>query len=279
MRLPFRRISARPPSDFWPWYASWPHLLEARGAFGRSSGFRQWRQLDMNNPMSAKDRNALILLQDVSKTYRKGQESVRALDGIDLAVAEKGMVAIVGPSGSGKSSLLHIIGAMDRPSSGQLRVAGQDLSSLPEAALTRFRRQTVGFVFQAVNLIPNLTALENVMLPMEFNNVSASDRRERARVVLDRVGLGKRLGHRPRAISGGEQQRVASARALANDPPLVLADEPTGNLDSKTGQVIYELLKEIARERTVLVVTHAEVLAQMADRVVHIKDGQVVPGN
>ena len=224
------------------------------------------------------EKGALIALRGVTKLYRKGQETIRALDGIDLDVAEKGMVAIVGASGSGKSSLLHVIGAMDRPSAGDLRVAGQHLTTLPEAALTRFRRQTVGFVFQAFNLIPNLTALENVMLPMEFNGVPASERRDRAGVRLDRVGLGKRVGHRPRELSGGEQQRVAIARALANDPPLVVADEPTGNLDSKTGQLIYELLKEIARERTVVVVTHADVLAQMADRVVHIKDGQLVAG-
>jgi ABC-type lipoprotein export system ATPase subunit len=221
----------------------------------------------------------LIALRGVTKLHRKGQETIRALDGIDLDVAEKGMVAIVGASGSGKSSLMHVIGAMDRPSSGQLHVAGQDLSTLPEAALTLFRRRTVGFVFQAFNLIPNLTAIENVMLPMEFNGVPTSERRGRAGALLERVGLGKRLGHRPRELSGGEQQRVAIARALANDPPLVLADEPTGNLDSKTGQVIYELLKEIARERTVVVVTHAEILAQMADRIVHIKDGRLVPAS
>jgi len=225
------------------------------------------------------DKGALIALRGVTKLYRKGQETVRALDGIDLDVAEKGMVAIVGASGSGKSSLLHVIGAMDRPSAGDVRVAGQDLNRLPEAALTRFRRQTAGFVFQAFNLIPNLTAAENVMLPMEFNGLPSSRRRERASALLERVGLGKRVAHRPRELSGGEQQRVAIARALANDPPLVLADEPTGNLDSKTGQVIYELLKEISRERTVLVVTHAEALAQMADRVIHIRDGRLVPGS
>ena len=225
------------------------------------------------------EKGGLIALRGVTKLHRKGQETIHALDGIDLDVAEKGMVAIVGASGSGKSSLLHVIGAMDRPSSGQLCVAGQDLTTLPEVALTRFRRQTVGFVFQAFNLIPNLTAVENVMLPMEFNGVSTSERRDRASSLLERVGLGKRLGHRPRELSGGEQQRVAIARALANDPPLVLADEPTGNLDSKTGQLIYELLKEIAQERTVVVVTHAEALAQMADRIVHIKDGRLVPGS
>ena len=229
--------------------------------------------------MTDDKRAALIALRGVTKLHRKGHETIRALDGIDLDVAEKGMVAIVGASGSGKSSLLYILGAMDRPTSGEVRVAGQDLKGLPETGLTRFRRETVGFVFQAFNLIPNLTALENVMLPMEFSGVPASERRARAGARLERVGLGKRLGHRPRELSGGEQQRVAIARALANDPPLVLADEPTGNLDSKTGQLIYELLTEIAGERTVVVVTHAEVLAEMADRVVHIKDGRLVPGN
>jgi len=223
------------------------------------------------------EKGALIALRGVTKLYRKGHETIRALDGIDLDVAEKGMVAIVGASGSGKSSLLHVIGAMDRPSSGHVRVAGQDLNALSEAALTRFRRETVGFVFQAFNLIPNLSALENVTLPMEFNGVPPAERRERGNRLLDRVGLGKRVTHKPRELSGGEQQRVAIARALANDPPLVLADEPTGNLDSKTGQLIYELLKEIARERTVVVVTHAQVFAQMADRVVDITDGRLVP--
>ncbi len=217
----------------------------------------------------------LIRLRAVSKVYRKGREIVRALDGIDVDIAERGMVAVVGPSGSGKSSFLHVMGAMDRPTSGDVLVAGQPLNTLPEEALTRFRRQTVGFVFQSFNLIPNLTALENVMLPMEFNGVPAEERRRRARALLERVGLDQRLDHRPRELSGGEQQRVAIARALANDPPLILADEPTGNLDSKTGQLIYELLKTIAAERTVVVVTHAEVLAQMADRIIHIKDGKL----
>jgi ABC-type lipoprotein export system ATPase subunit len=217
----------------------------------------------------------LIRLRGVSKLYRKGRETIRALDDVDVAIVEQGMVAIIGPSGSGKSSLLHIIGAMDRPSSGDVRVAGQPLNMLSERALTRFRRQTIGFVFQSFNLIPNLTALENVMLPMEFNGLPATQRHTGARIVLEQVDLGQRLDHRPRELSGGEQQRVAIARALANDPRLILADEPTGNLDSKTGQVIYELLKTIAAERTVLVVTHAEALAQMADRVIHIKDGRL----
>ena len=218
---------------------------------------------------------ALIRLQGVEKIYRKGPMVVRALDGIDLEIGERGMVAIVGMSGSGKSSLLHLIGAMDRPSSGRLIVAGQDLAKVSEHGLTQLRRRTIGFVFQSFNLIPNISALENVMLPMEFNGVPPGERRRRATELLERMGLKDRMRHRPRELSGGEQQRVAIARALANDPRIVLADEPTGNLDSRTGQLIYELLKEIARERTVLVVTHAETLAGLADHVIHIEDGRL----
>lgn len=219
---------------------------------------------------------ALIQFREVAKSYRKGGETVEALAGVDLTVQERGMVAIVGPSGSGKSTLLHMLGAMDRPSRGQVFVAGQDLGRLSGAELTRFRRQTVGFVFQTFNLVPNLTALENVALPMEFNGVAGATRTKRARALLERFGLGERLKHYPRELSGGEMQRVAIARAIANEPPLVLADEPTGNLDSRSGQVIYDLLREIARERTVLVVTHAEDLARLADRVVHIRDGRLL---
>ena len=219
----------------------------------------------------------VVQLKQVTKVYRKGAQEVRALDGIDLRVESPGMLAVVGPSGSGKSSLLHMIGAMDRPTGGEVVVAGRHLAALGDAALTGFRRKTVGFVFQTFNLIPNLTALENVMLPMEFNGVDKRERGRRAQELLGQVGLRDRATHRPGELSGGEQQRVAIARALANDPPLVLADEPTGNLDSKTGQVIYELLEEIARERTVIVVTHAEPLAQRAKRVIHIQDGRLVP--
>ena len=222
---------------------------------------------------------ALIELRSVSKAYRKGRAEVRALDGIDLSVSERGMVAIVGASGSGKSSLLHLVGAMDRPSAGEVAVAGQALGALPENALARFRLKTIGFVFQGFNLIPNLSALENVMLPMEFAGVAPNERRRRAEALLARLGLEARANHRPADLSGGEQQRTAIARALANDPPLVLADEPTGNLDSKTGQMIYELLRDVSAERTVLVVTHAEALAQMAARVVHMKDGKLTDGS
>jgi len=220
-------------------------------------------------------KNALIELRDVAKYYKKGAEIVKALDGINQEIPTTGMVAIVGPSGSGKSTLLHMIGAMDRPTRGEVMVAGKVLNGVAEKDLTRFRRQTVGFVFQTFNLIPNLTALENVMLPMEFNQVPKLERVRQAKSLLERLGLGQRLKHRPNELSGGEMQRVAIARALANNPLLILADEPTGNLDSQSGQTIYELLKEIAKERTVLVVTHAEALAQMANTVLHIKDGRL----
>lgn len=227
------------------------------------------------NRSDSTNEEVLIELRNVSKVYQRGDQVVKALDGIDLSVAERGMVAIVGPSGSGKSSLLHLIGAMDRSTSGEVLVAGQLLNKLPEAGLTTFRRNAVGFVFQSFNLIPNLSASENVMLPMEFAGVEAGERRRRAAELLGQVELSKRATHRPRELSGGEQQRVAIARALANNPRLILADEPTGNLDSKTGRVIYDLLKEIAAARTVLVVTHAEPLAELAGRVVHIADGRL----
>jgi len=220
--------------------------------------------------------SALIEFRDVSKSYRKGSEVVDAVANVDLQIQERGMVAIVGPSGSGKSTLLHLMGAMDRPTRGEVLVAGEAVKRLSSGELTRFRRKTVGFVFQTFNLIPNLTALENVALPMEFNGVSAAERSARAKALLERFQLGHRLKHRPRELSGGEMQRVAIARAVANEPRLVLADEPTGNLDSRSGKLIYELLQEVSRERTVIVVTHAEELAKLADRVIHIRDGQLV---
>lgn len=227
----------------------------------------------------AANTDAMIALRDVSKIYQRGDQVVKALDGVNLLLPERGMAAIVGPSGSGKSSLLHLMGAMDRPTSGEVRVAGQILNTLPEAGLTAFRCKTVGFVFQSFNLIPNLSALENVMLPMEFAGVTAQERRRRAAEFLEQVHLSPRATHRPLELSGGEQQRVAIARALANNPRLVLADEPTGNLDSKTGRLIYELLKEIAAQRTVVVVTHAETLVELADEVLHIADGQLMEGS
>lgn len=218
----------------------------------------------------------LIRLIGVSKSYRKGGEVVHALSDVSLDIGERGMVAIVGPSGCGKSTLLHMIGGMDGPTQGDVVVAGLTVNKLSQQELTRFRRQTVGFVFQAFNLIPNLTALENVALPMEFNGMPKTQRVDRATALLQRFDLGQRLRHRPSELSGGEMQRVAIARAVANAPRIVLADEPTGNLDSRSGQTVYELLREIARERTVVVVTHAEELARLADHVVHMRDGRIL---
>jgi ABC-type lipoprotein export system ATPase subunit len=216
-----------------------------------------------------------IRLVGVSKSYRKGGEIVRALSDVSLEIGPRGMVAVVGPSGSGKSTLLHMVGGMDEPTQGEVIVAGQTVNRLAQQELTRYRRQTVGFVFQTFNLIPNLTALENVALPMEFNGVPKAQRLEHATALLQRFDLGHRLKHRPRELSGGEMQRVAIARAVANEPRLVLADEPTGNLDSRSGQIVYELLREIAHERIVVVVTHSEELAALAERVIHIRDGEL----
>ena len=229
----------------------------------------------MNEAVQASATSAIRLV-GVSKSYRKGGETVHALSDVSLDIGERGMVAIVGPSGSGKSTLLHMMGGMDEPTEGDVIVAGQTVNRLSQQELTRFRRQTVGFVFQTFNLIPNLTALENVALPMEFNGVPKAARLARGTSLLERFNLGQRLKHRPRELSGGEMQRVAIARAVANEPRLVLADEPTGNLDSRSGQIVYELLREIARERTVVVVTHSEELAGLADRIIHIRDGQLL---
>lgn len=220
----------------------------------------------------------LAVLKDVSKEYRMGERSVRALDGVSLELEPALFVVIVGTSGSGKSTLLNLLGAMDQPTSGQVVVDGADLAKLGEDGLTEYRRRKVGFVFQNFNLVPNLTALENVMLPMELAGVPAGEGRPRSSALLERVGMGHRARHKPAQLSGGEQQRVAIARALANDPAMVLADEPTGNLDSKTGRDIIELLRELARERgkAVVVVTHDEAITAVADLSLHMRDGRIV---
>ncbi|MHC4684768.1 MAG: ABC transporter ATP-binding protein [Planctomycetota bacterium] len=215
-----------------------------------------------------------VQLRGVVKTYGKGHLAVKALDGIDLDVKGATMTAIVGPSGSGKSTLLHVIGAMDKATKGEVEVVGVDLNALDQKGLAKVRREHIGFVFQTFNLIPILTALENVALPMEFLRKGWRQKKERGGYLLKKVHLDHRLRHKPSELSGGEQQRVAIARALANDPAIVLADEPTGNLDTKTGRMIYELLREIAEEKTVIVVTHDEHIAENADRVIHITDGK-----
>lgn len=215
----------------------------------------------------------------LTRRYRMGDTFVDALRGVDLTIAPGEFVALVGPSGSGKSTVLNQIGGLDRPTSGQVWINDTELSASGERTLTRHRRQHVGFVFQTFNLLPRLTAEENVALPLMFSGVPQKERRERARALLERVGLGQRLNHRPTQLSGGEQQRVAIARALVGEPALLLADEPTGNLDTVIGAEIMALLKELNAERglTLLVVTHDPEVAAFADRVVKLRDGQVEP--
>ena len=215
----------------------------------------------------------------LTRRYKMGDTFVDALRGVDLIIARGEFVALVGPSGSGKSTVLNLIGGLDRPTSGQVWINGTELSTSDERTLTRHRRQHVGFVFQTFNLLPRLTAEENVALPLMFSGVAEKERRGRARVLLERVGLGPRLAHRPTQLSGGEQQRVAIARALVGQPALLLADEPTGNLDTTTGAEIMALLRELNQERglTLLVVTHDPEVAAFADRIVKLRDGQVEP--
>ena len=226
----------------------------------------------MSERVDARD---AVRLAGACKRYRMGSTVVEALRGIDLAIAAGSVTALVGPSGSGKSTLLHLIGGMDRADEGEVLVAGEALHRLPAARLTAFRRLRVGFVFQAFNLIPVLTALENVMLPAEFAGTPGREARERAEALLERAGLGARRGHRPEELSGGEQQRVAIARALVNRPALVIADEPTGNLDSRTGAAIIEMLASLGGDQTVVIATHDERIARAAHRVVPIFDGRV----
>lgn len=219
----------------------------------------------------------LLEAVDIHRDYAMAGDAVHALRGLSLSVAEGDYVAIVGPSGCGKSTLLNLLGALDRPSRGAVRVRGQDVAQLNDRAATEFRLRSVGFVFQRFHLLPMLTAAENVALPMAEAGVPARERLARAAELLTYVGLGGRTAHRPTQLSGGEQQRVAIARALANKPALMLADEPTGELDARTGAEIIALFEQLNRDGTTLVVvTHDEDLAQAARRVVHMKDGAIV---
>ena len=218
-----------------------------------------------------------VLCEGIIKIYRTGGVEVVALRGLDLYVRSGELRVIVGPSGSGKSTLISIIGGITRPDAGRVIVDGIDIASMSESELVRYRRSNVGIVFQFFNLIPTLTALENVELPMVLSGVPRSRRRERARELLRIVGLGHRMHHKPSELSGGEQQRVAIAAALANDSPLILADEPTGELDSVTGMQIAKLFHELNREfgKTMIIVTHDISMARIADRISRIVDGKI----
>jgi lipoprotein-releasing system ATP-binding protein len=221
----------------------------------------------------------LLVAEDLEKEYRLGPETVRVLRGVSLQVGAAETVAIIGASGVGKSTLLHLLGALDRPTAGRLRFAGADVFSRPERELARLRRGELGFVFQFGNLLGEMTALENAMLPALLQRLPAAAARERAAAALAEVGLGDRLGHRPGELSGGEQQRVAIARALVGGPRLVLADEPTGNLDPKTSEVIWELFRRLQDERGLafVVATHNHELARRADRGYRLVDGRAEP--
>ena len=219
-----------------------------------------------------------IRVQDVWKSFPRDGERVEVLKGASLRIAPGELVAVVGPSGVGKSTLLHLLGALERPTSGDILYSQTALSTLSDAALAEFRNRQVGFVFQFHHLLPEFTALENVMLPLLIRREGRAAARARAQSLLAQVGLKDRLRHRPGELSGGEQQRVALARALVGEPAVLLADEPTGNLDSKTGEEVFELLRQINRERslTSLLVTHNEVLAGRTDRILRMRDGRMV---
>ncbi len=224
----------------------------------------------------------MIELEGITKVYQMGQVQVHALRGISLLIEPGEWVSIVGPSGSGKSTLMHIIGCLDTPTSGSYRLNGVEVSSMDEKGLSTVRNQEIGFVFQMFNLLPRISALKQVMLPMQYARGKAKlplrKRREIAAKALEMVGLGDRLNHHPAELSGGEQQRVAIARALVNDPSIILADEPTGNLDTQAGAEVMEIFRRLHRERgiTIVVVTHDEEIAEMADRIVHLRDGLIV---
>ena len=222
----------------------------------------------------------VIVTQNLSKTYGRPPLQVHALRETNLAIKQGDYIAIIGPSGSGKSTLMNLLGCLDKPSTGKIFIDGNDVSTLNEKELARIRREKIGFIFQKYNLIPTLNALENVELSMGFAGVDAQTRTKKAKQLLELVELSKRLTHKPSEMSGGEQQRVAIARALANNPSIILADEPTGNVDSKSGDNIMRILEAVnARGETIIVVTHNMAIAQRAKRVLRIQDGVVQEGH
>jgi len=223
-------------------------------------------------------KDIIIKLDNVWKIYKMGEVEVPALKGINLEVKQGGFLAVMGPSGSGKSTAMNMIGVLDMPTRGKIFLKGQDISKMSESDLAQIRGKTIGFIFQQFNLIPTLTALENVALPMIFQNMPKTERVDRATKLLDMVGLGERIKHKPNELSGGQQQRVAIARSLINDPEVVLADEPTGNLDSESGHKVIDFLKDLHKKekKTIVMVTHDEDIAKTADRLEYLHDGKIV---
>jgi putative ABC transport system ATP-binding protein len=221
--------------------------------------------------------SAHIELDGMTKHYVLGHERVVALDDVTLSVEAGTMVAIMGPSGSGKSTLMNLLGLLDTPTAGSYRIGGEEVAGLSDRERSRQRRERIGFIFQSFNLLPRKSALDNVSVPLMYAGVGRSDRQQRARALLEQLGLGDRLRHRPTELSGGQQQRVAIARALVNEPALILADEPTGNLDSQTGREVLALLGQLHEAgRTIVVVTHDRAVAEHAQRIVTLVDGRVV---
>jgi len=221
--------------------------------------------------------SALIECRDLVKSYTMGDQTVRALDGVSLDIEAGDYVAIMGASGSGKSTLMNLMGALDRPTAGSLRIAGEELAGLDADRLAAFRNRTIGFVFQQFNLLPRTTALENAALPLVYAGVPADERRRRALSRLEQVGLGERVDHHPSQLSGGQQQRVAIARSLVNDPKILLADEPTGALDSQTSEDIMRIFDTLNREGiTIILVTHEQEVAEHARRQIVFRDGQIL---
>jgi len=220
----------------------------------------------------------MIELVNVTKKYRVGIHEILALDNINLKIEDEEFVAVMGPSGSGKSTLLYLIGCLDRPTNGKVLIDGLDTSTLSDKELTELRRNKIGFIFQQYYLIPTLTALENVELPMVFKNTSKTKMKKKAEELLALVGLEDKKDRKPNELSGGEQQRVAIARALANDPSILLCDEPTGNLDTKSGEVVMNIIKELNMNKgvTVVLVTHNQSLSKYANRVIKLRDGRIV---
>jgi putative ABC transport system ATP-binding protein len=249
----------------------------------QDSAINPWSLIDHRYPPTDKeitmDQEIIIQVEDITKVYGIGDAQVNALDGVSLDITENEFVAIMGPSGSGKSTMMNILGCLDRPTSGQYLLAGEDVSNLNKTELAIIRNQRLGFVFQSYNLLARTPALENVMLPMLYNRngyLSDAEQKEKALAALDAVGLADRVHHQPHELSGGQAQRVAIARALVNDPVLILADEPTGNLDSKSGEEIMVLLTELHQKgSTIVMVTHEDEIAAHAQRVIRFLDGKV----
>ena len=222
------------------------------------------------------DNNNIIEINTVTRTYIVGETEVRALRGVSYSVKRGGLVAIMGPSGSGKSTLMNIIGCLDVPSSGAYRLNGQDVSHLTDNELAKIRNKEIGFVFQTFNLLPRASALHNVELPLIYNGTASSKRKEKAKEALDKVGLTDRMHHKPNELSGGQRQRVAIARALVNNPAMILADEPTGNLDTSTGEEIMEIFDLLNDQgNTIILVTHEDFIAKHSRRIIRLKDGLI----